>query len=875
MTVLCWNVEGLTLAKTTCDDFVSLITKYDIICITESWTSKSSQVELSGYKTLVHSYRRAVHRRAKRAGGGVIIYIKEDIYRGVKLVKNELDCIVWLKLDKFYFGQNDDIYLGIAYIVPENSPIHALYNTDLFQTLEEDIMFFSDKGCVFLAGDLNARSSNKRDYVDLLNGRSNETHATGSIPLPRVSQDKGVNRFGDLLLDVCKYTDMRIVNGRLHNDAHVGSFTCMTANGESLVDYLLTSHENYNLIQDFTVLPFNEFSNHAPLSFSFRTQVRGTNQRDKTPEGHSVRWNDEKRELFRARLSERVPVCIYAVEELQDTNSQENINRITSIITDCITSADDTLFNKKHATCNKSVFKQHHRAATDRAAWYDKECKTKKSIINKCLDTYNRSKTAQNRKVVLKARKDYKYFCRKRKQRFQRERCLKMDDMRRNNPKGFWKYFKKKPNSSSGKNNVSLEQFFEYFKDLASSNNQIVDEDVEHFLRDFDNEHDHNGGGSKFEGLDEHISQEEIVRCIKQLSRNKSPGKDNLLNEYFVESIELLIVPLEILFNNVLDSGCFPSQWTEGIIVPLHKKGPEDDPKNYRGITLISCLGKLFTSVINQRIINWSTANEISTDAQFGFKAGHSTIDAIFVLQNLIQRSFKNKKRLYCAFIDLQRAFDSVYRNALWYKLIKYGIDGKLLKLLRSMYNSVKSCVRHINSLSDFFSTDIGLFQGEILSPILFSFFLNVIEQYLQENIFDDITLDRISIYLLLFADDAVLISDSKEGLQRSLNQFENYFKKWNLTINISKTKVMICSKGGRLPDEHFTLNGEELELVGEFNYLGFLITSGGSVQKAINLLADKAVRSMGMLFSIIKHIQIPFKMLMQLFDTYVKSILN
>ena len=102
--------------------------------------------------------------------------------------------------------------------MPENSPIHALYNTDLLQTLEEDIMFFSDKGCVFLAGDLNARSSNKRDYVDI-----NETHTTSSIPLHRVSQDKGVNRFGDLLLDVCKSTDMRIVNGRLHNDAHVGS----------------------------------------------------------------------------------------------------------------------------------------------------------------------------------------------------------------------------------------------------------------------------------------------------------------------------------------------------------------------------------------------------------------------------------------------------------------------------------------------------------------------------------------------------------------------------------------------------------------------------------------------------------------------------
>ena len=157
----------------------------------------------------------------------------------------------------------------------------------------------------------------------------------------------------------------------------------------------------------------------------------------------------------------------------------------------------------------------------------------------------------------------------------------------------------------------------------------------------------------------------------------------------------------------------------------------------------------------------------------------------------------------------------------------------------------------------------------------MFSFFLNDIEQNLQELIFDGITLDQITIYLLLFADDAILISDTKEGLQRSLNQFEAYCKKWKLTVNIGKTKVMICKKGGQAPNEHFTLNGEELELVSEFNNLGYVISNGGSVQKAINLLVDKAVRSMGMLLSTIKRIQVPFKMLMQLFDTYVKSILN
>ena len=104
------------------------------------------------------------------------------------------------------------------------------------------------------------------------------------------------------------------------------------------------------------------------------------------------------------------------------------------------------------------------------------------------------------------------------------------------------------------------------------NDDQNGDEEVEDYLRAFDNNKGQNGGGPTFESLDEQISHEEIKRCIKQLSRNKSPGKDDLLNEYFMESIDLLIEPLGILFNDILDSGYFPSQWTEGIIYRYIKR---------------------------------------------------------------------------------------------------------------------------------------------------------------------------------------------------------------------------------------------------------------------------------------------------------------
>ena len=265
------------------------------------------------------------------------------------------------------------------------------------------------------------------------------------------------------------------------------------------------------------------------------------------------------------------------------------------------------------------------------------------------------------------------------------------------------------------------------------------------------------------------------MKTLKKLKTNKAHGTDTLLNEYFIESAGTICGQLEVLFNKILNNGEFPNSWTQGIIIPLHKKGTFSDTNNYRGITLVSCFGKIFSSTLNDRLQSWATQNSANMDAQFGFKSKHSTVDAIFILNSLIEKHLNSKKQLYCAFIDFKRAFDSVYRNGLWYKLIKSGVDGKVLSLIRSMYKEVRSCVRHLNTLSELFDCKIGLMQGEICSPLLFALCIADIENSLQENMNAGITLDQLSLYLVLFADDAVIFSDSPQGLQQSLNQLHRY----------------------------------------------------------------------------------------------------
>ena len=178
------------------------------------------------------------------------------------------------------------------------------------------------------------------------------------------------------------------------------------------------------------------------------------------------------------------------------------------------------------------------------------------------------------------------------------------------------------------------------------------------------------------------------------------------------------------LFNIVLTSGFIPDSWSQGIISPIYKnKGDKSSPDNYRGVTLLSCFGKLFTSILNNRLNNYLENMNILVEEQAGFRKGYSTTDHIFNLKCLIDLYLFRGKKLYSAFIDYKKAFDSVNSVYLWQKLINNNIDGKMFKIIYNLYANAQSCVRIGNSKSTSFSSNIGVRQGENLSPVLFSVF--------------------------------------------------------------------------------------------------------------------------------------------------------
>ena len=151
--------------------------------------------------------------------------------------------------------------------------------------------------------------------------------------------------------------------------------------------------------------------------------------------------------------------------------------------------------------------------------------------------------------------------------------------------------------------------------------------------------------------------------------------------------------------------------------------------------------------------------------------------------------------------LTLKKAFDSVYLNGLWFKLYKLGINGKLLAIIRDMYNNVKTCVRNCNSLSDFFECAVGLKQGEVISLLLFSLFIEDLELFLQGDLSSGLCLDDITFILMLFADDMVILGKDANDLQKSLDLLDVYCSRWGLQVNTDKTKIVVFRKRGGLRD--------------------------------------------------------------------------
>jgi hypothetical protein len=348
--------------------------------------------------------------------------------------------------------------------------------------------------------------------------------------------------------------------------------------------------------------------------------------------------------------------------------------------------------------------------------------------------------------------------------------------------------------------------------------------------------------------LDNDFVSSEITKAINKLHRGKSAGLDLITNEMFKCASDLLIKPIEYVFNTALKTGIYPETWTTGIIVPIHKSGDKTDTNNYRGIAISSCLSKLFNSILNSRLENYMVENNLWKRNQSGFMKKHRTEDNLFVFQ-AIQHKYVQKtgQKIYAAFVDFQKFFDTINRTYLYYKLLGLNITGKFYSLIKTMYDTCEYCVKTSDGLSKTFRSDSGVKQGCNLSPTLANLFQNDLHDIFKNDC-DPVSLDGLEFNSMSWADDLVLFSTSPKGLQTCLDRLQSYCFKWGLQVNTKKTKCMVLRKSLNCKVyETFNITDSTLETVDKFTYLGIEMTATGNVGPAIQARVTKAMRAVNM----------------------------
>jgi hypothetical protein len=423
-------------------------------------------------------------------------------------------------------------------------------------------------------------------------------------------------------------------------------------------------------------------------------------------------------------------------------------------------------------------------------------------------------------------KKSLSKLCRHKKRMLKTNVLRQFQELNSRDPNEFWKLLSKdKKHIPLGDDSPSIDDWFSHFKNLNEKSSSGFKFDDKHAkvneeLKKFIENDLPLSCSVEHEIFNAKITPAETLSVLKSLKNNKGVGPDGICNEILKHGKYFLCGPLTNFFNLIFDAGMMPNEWHESFLIPIHKKGSTSDPNNNRGISLSSCVSKVFLLIMKNRLEGFVENNQLLATEQLGFVKGYRTSDNFYVLKSVVNRQLhvKNKK-LFTAFIDFRKAFDSVWREGLLLKLVNKGIDGKLFRIILNLYTSSECRVRTEGSYSKTFSSNIGVKQGCVLSPILFNLFLSDLPEFLKNSHASEINLEFLKISLLIYADDLVLFSKSAEGLQQSLDALSEYCKLWGLIVNPDKSKIMIFNKSKNF---HFHIDENIIEIVKSFTYLGY-----------------------------------------------------
>ena len=275
-----------------------------------------------------------------------------------------------------------------------------------------------------------------------------------------------------------------------------------------------------------------------------------------------------------------------------------------------------------------------------------------------------------------------------------------------------------------------------------------------------------------------------IIEIIHTLNPNKAHGHDVFSIRMILLSRESIVKPLYLLFKNCFEASTFPLEWKKGNVIPIFKKGNKQEVSNYRPISLLPVVSKIFERIIFDAIFNYMDQNSFFNPNQSGFRPGDSCIHQLISITHDIHKSFdiNPSQEVRGLFLDISKAFDRVWHKGLLYKMKNFGIEGKLYKLIESFLSDRFQRVTINGQSSSWLPITAGVPQGSILGPLLFLSFINDLPEGLHSNV-------------KLFADDTAIFSTANSPteianeLTHDLEKIRSWAIQWKMLFNPDQTK--------------------------------------------------------------------------------------
>lgn len=325
----------------------------------------------------------------------------------------------------------------------------------------------------------------------------------------------------------------------------------------------------------------------------------------------------------------------------------------------------------------------------------------------------------------------------------------------------------------------------------------------------------------------------EIRTIVNRLKDNKAVGEDSLPAELFKSGGEVLVEHMYHLIRCIWLEECMPHDWSNSVVCPILKKGDPTACSNYRGISLLPIAYKLLSGVLCEKLK--PIVDPQIGAYQCGFRPGRSTIDQIFALRQVLQKTREQQIGTHHLFVDFKAAFDSPSRHSLLVAMGMLGIPAKLIRLCEMTLTNTRSSVKIGKDISEPFSTERGFRQGDQLSCVLFNILLDrVIRNAFTDEIPNGVIYSK-STMLLAYADDIDIIGRTLEDVKRAFTKIEREASKMGLAINADKTKLMqAVFRKSLCVDKSVKVGNFEFEVVDDFIYLGSLVNNKNNVSMEI-----------------------------------------